>query len=80
MKLEAKQRLQALPNIMYEADENEIRDKKQYAQLVKLCEQLVSVQNKIKVKLGAYDLIQRPKAKELLTEETGAGFKFMDSK
>ena len=81
MKLQAKQRLQALPKFMYEDVENEVREKKHYEQLVKLCEKLVDIQNKIKVKMvGGFDLVQRPVAKELLTEETGASFAFMDNK
>lgn len=80
MILQAKQRLLALPKFMYEPTEQEVRAKKEYKQLVKLCEQLVQMQNKIKIKLGAYDLIERPIAKALLTEETGSGFAFMDNR
>jgi hypothetical protein len=72
--------LLALPKFMYEPTEQEVRDHKAYPQCVKLAEQLVQLQNKLKVKLMAYDMIERKTAKALITEETGLTFEFQERK
>ena len=80
MKIEAKQRLLALPKFMYEQTEQEVREHKAYRKCEALANKLVELQRKMKSQLIAFDLDERKIAKRLLTEETGLTFEFTEHK